>query len=416
MCGLAMAAQTCAQGLSPQWANIQDGLTQRGIAPSLVYDGAAADNLAGGVKRSATYVGNLHLQLTVDGEKLFGSPDTTVFINGVWIQGGQPSHLSGDAQGVSNMAAPSSVTLEEAWIQRNMFENNLSLLAGRYDLNSEFYRLTSAGLFLNSSFGVGAEFAQSGVEGPSIFPYTSIGMRVAAKATPNTVFRIAVLDGVPYDRPNGSRGAFRPGDGALIVAEAAYLVRPAPIDEPSDRRFRIGRAAEQLPYTDKFAIGAWYYTATFDDLSEVTATGQPVQHRGSGGAYALIDKQLIAPSEHGDRLLTGFLQLGLGDDKVDRFGSYIGAGLVGTGYIRGRPKDEMGISVAAARNGSHYITAQQQLGLGVHQSEVTIEMTYLTQYNAWLAIQPDLQYVISPNTDPTLRNALMFQLRFEVAF
>lgn len=411
---LAAVASDTASGQAA--SSFQDALTRYGLSPSLVYDGEPAVNLAGGIKRGATYVGNLFMQLTVDGEKLFASPETTVFLNGIWIQGGQPSHLSGDAQGVSNMAAPSAVVLEEAWVQRNFFDDRLSLLAGRYDLNSEFYKLTSAGLFLNGSFGVGAEFAQSGVEGPSIFPYTSIGMRIAAKATPNTVFRLAVLDGVPYNRPDGSHGAFRPGDGALIVAEGAYLIRPASDDGPADRRFLIGRAADQLPYTDKIAVGTWYYTASFNDLSQVDAAGQPVQHRGSGGAYVLLDKQLVSSTNGRQHNVSGFLQLGLGDARVDRFGSYVGAGLVGTGYVPGRPKDEMGISVAAARNGSHYIAAQNQQGLGVRASEIAVEMTYLTQYNAWLAIQPDLQYVIHPNTDPTLRSALMFQLRFEVAY
>jgi signal transduction histidine kinase len=52
--------------------------------------------------------------------------------------------------------------LEEGWIEQNLFGNQFSLLVGRYDLNSEFYRLHSAGLFLHSSFGIGPEFAQSG--------------------------------------------------------------------------------------------------------------------------------------------------------------------------------------------------------------------------------------------------------------
>ena len=47
-----------------------------------------------------------------------------------------------------------------------LFGNRFSALFGRYDLNSEFYRLQSAGLFLNSSFGIGPEFSLSGQNGP----------------------------------------------------------------------------------------------------------------------------------------------------------------------------------------------------------------------------------------------------------
>ena len=44
-----------------------------------------------------------------------------------------------------------------------------------------------------------------------------------------------------------------------------------------------------------------------------------------------------------------------------------------------------------------------------------MELTYLIQATSWFAVQPDLQYVIHPNTDPTIPNALVFTLRFEVA-
>jgi len=69
--------------------------------------------------------------------------------------------------------------------------------------------------------GARVEFGQSGVEGPSIFPRTSIGLRVAFKPTSETVLRVALLDGVPLVRPDGSRAAFRGGDGLLAVAEFA---------------------------------------------------------------------------------------------------------------------------------------------------------------------------------------------------
>lgn len=38
------------------------------------------------------------------------------------------------------------------------------------------------------------------------------------------------------------------------------------------------------------------------------------------------------------------------------------------------------------------------------------------QINSWLALQPDLQYVVTPNTTRTIPNALAFQLRFEKTF
>ena len=122
----------------------------------------------------------------------------------IWVQGGQPSALAGDAQGVSNVSAPNTLKLYEAWLERNFAGNHFSTLFGLYDLSTEFDRLQGAGLFLNSSFGTGPEFAQSGVAGPSIFPNTAFGARFATKPTANVVLRLAVLDGAPVHRPAGS--------------------------------------------------------------------------------------------------------------------------------------------------------------------------------------------------------------------
>lgn len=166
------------------------------------------------------------------------------------------------------------------------------------------------------------------------------------------------------------------------------------------------------PYDDKLAIGAWHYTASYDDLSEVQPDGQPVRHRGSSGAYLIADRLV---SSNADGRTTAFLQLGLGDAHVDRFGSYLGAGVISSGVFGGPATNELGLGIAVARNGSHYVDHQLQQGIPVRTSEATIELTYLTQIKPWLALQPDLQYVINPNTDPKLRNALAFTLHFEIA-
>src|SRR5712692_7020435 len=187
-------------------------LARRGIRLSIRYDGEIFDDLSGGLRRGATYLGNANLQLTLDARRLMGWPGLTIFLYGLGIHGGHPSRFAGDAQGVSNIEGPTKWTLEEAWLQQTLFHGRFSALVGRYDLNSEFYRLQSAGLFLNSSFGIGPEFSQSGRNGPSIFPDTSAGARIAWKLARGVVLRTAILDGVPVDRPDG-RKLFARGDG-----------------------------------------------------------------------------------------------------------------------------------------------------------------------------------------------------------
>ncbi len=387
----------------------------RGIRLGIRYDGEMFSEASGGLRRGTTYLGNVNCQITLDAQRLIGWPGLTVFLYGLGIHGGHPSTFAGDAQGVSNIEGPTTWPLEEAWIQQNLSGNKFSALIGRYDLNSEFYRLQSASLFLNSSFGIGPEFSQSGHEGPSIFPNTSVGARFAVKPVKEVILRTAVLDGVPVDRPGGARRLFAKGDGLLVVGEAAYLYRPASPEQPRSRQFRIGRQCCG-PYTGKFALGAWYYSASFDDLVERGSDGRPIRHRGSAGVYLLADHAVYQDADHPERRATVFGELGIGDPRVNRFAYYTGGGLTVSALIPGRTQDELGIAVAGAHNGSRFIEAQRDQGVRERRSEVTVELTYLAQFASHLAMQPDLQLVIHPDTDPRVKNAVAFILRFEASF
>jgi porin len=393
--------------------DLSNALAREGIAPSVSYDGNAAANLAGGDKRGTSYGGTLHVEVKVDGERLAAMPGLSGFFDLMWVNGGQPSKYVGDAQMVGNIAAPPALRVYEAWLQYNFPGTGFSILAGRYDLNTEFHRLTSANLFLNNSFAIGGAFNASGFAGPSIFPDPSVGVRLGYKPDANTILRVAALDGAPPDRIDGSPAPFGERAGVLLVTEAAFLTRGSTTEPVVNPRSRFGRFSGLPPYDDKVAIGAWYYTGDFNDLSETAANGAPKRRWGEAGAYLLLDRLLVTLDQ---RPITGFIQPEFADPAVDRFGMYLATGLTITGLFPGRPNDEAGISAAIARNGSHYVAANQQDNVPVRGAETAIELTYLAQVASRFAVQPDAQYVIHPGTNPRVANATVVQLRFAITF
>jgi porin len=405
----------CTSSWAQDWSAVKDSLAARGIMPSVIYDANMLSNLDGGLQRGTILQGNAYLQLLIDGEKFVGFPGLRIYLSELGTHGPNAGAFAGDAQGVSNMTAPSGFRSYEGWLQYNFLNNQWSVLVGQYDVGSEFYRLQTAGLLFNQAFGTGTTFGLSGVEGPSIFPSTSLGARIAYRPTDNFVIRSALLDGVPLYRPDGTVSPFRQGDGLLIVSEAAWSKRPQPDDPSHGPRIRIGRFSDVSHYDDKIAVGGWHYTAEFNDLSEFDARGNPLQHHGSSGAYLAIDRVLSETAEHKNQV-GAFLQLGLSEQQVNRFGSYTGAGIAAQGVVAGRPNDEIGLGVASARNGFSYMQSQLQLGLPVNRAETAIEGTYLIQVGNSVAVQPDVQYVVHPNTDPNIRDAWVFQLRLELGF
>jgi len=409
--------------LTGDWGGVRSELLSRGVLLEALYTGEAVGNISGGIRTKATYLDDLDLKLTVNGQRLIGWSGATLFVYGLSTHGGNPDDFVGDAQGVSSIAAPAGWRLFEAWIQQNAFEDRLSVLFGQYDLSSEFYTLQSSSLFLNSSFGTGPEFALTGKGGPSIFPETAVGGRVEVRPIPAVVVRTAVLDGVPVNVPraDGSTGIFKRGDGLLLVGEVAYLSllddgTSGPASQRRTRRLRAGRAAVDVPLEGKIAVGGWYYTGVFDDLSHTERNGNPVRHRGSGGAYLIGERVVYRDDENPARRLKLFAEFGIGDSHVNRFASYTGGGATFSGPITGRPNDQIGLGVAAAHNGSQYIESQRQQGQRAQTSEVTIELTYLAQLTRWLTAQQSLQYVVNPNTDPSRRDAFVASFRFETSF
>lgn len=390
-----------------------DSTAHKALSGTVTYTSAAVNNLVGGARRGTVVAGAAAAQLTVGLRELVGWRGAHAFVSLLATHGGAPSDIVGDVQGVSNLEAPAGVRLEEAWLQQNALADRLSLLAGRYDLSTEFYFTRSGNLFLNSSPGMGAEFGSSGVEGPSSYPFTAVGARIGVKPSANSVVRAAVLDGVPVDRPDGGIHLFAPGDGLLMVGEVALLSRPDTTAKRQERRFLIGRG-QPRPYTGKIAIGTWYYTARSGDLSDTLPTGAPVERHGSGGAYAVADQTLWRAPHGGPGLLTAYVQVGIGDRRVYQIGSYRGGGITLTAPFTKRAQDEVGVAVAAARNGSHFVRAQA-MAQRMAPNETALELTYLAQLASWIAVQPDFQYILNPGGAGTARHAFVLTMQVAVS-
>ena len=376
------------------------------------YTGDLVGNLAGGRERGAVYLDNLDLALTLDADALVGWHGGTLFLYGLANQGGRPSRLVGDAQGINNIEAPQTWKLYEAWAEQVLFEERLSALAGLYDLNSEFDAIRTAALFINSSHGIGPDVSQSGRNGPSIFPVTSLGARLKLLPLDALYLQVAALDGVPGDPddPSGTHLLFGEEDGLLVATEAAYLfgLETDPGSLRDARRLHVRRGGD-LPYRAKVAVGAWTYTHAADPVA-----GEGGRRVGRG-LYALAEWDVRRERADAEQGLSVFARAGVADHRALRFGGYTGFGAVYQGPFAARDADQLGLAVAAAHNGAAYKRALRETGRPVATSEINLEVTYLAALAPWLALQADVQYVLNPDTDPSLSNSLVATLRLQLS-
>jgi porin len=325
-----------------------------------------------------------------------GWKGATVFLYGLYNNGNSlTDDLVGDFQVASNIdAGVRAARLYEAWVEQRFAGDRASLKAGLYDLNSEFDTNDSAALFINSSHGIGPDFSQSGQNGPSIFPVTSLAVRGDYRIADNWLVRAAVLDGVPGDpnRPRRTAIKLGNGDGALLVSELEY----------SDA-------------VTKAAAGTWRYTAKFDDLLATAVSGESVSRSGNGGFYVFAERRLSSGTRE-EPGLAAWARLGLADENFNPIERYVGGGLVYTGPVPGRAEDQLGLAIAKIKLGTPYRRALALAGVESDASETKIELTYRAGLTPWLTVQPDIQYIINPGADPSLGNALLFGLRTEIGF
>lgn len=376
---------------------------QPSVETGLAYTGEVVAVPAGGLDQGVRYLDNVDVTATIRSGSLVGWSGLTVHAYGLGNQGGAPSALVGDAQVTSDIEAPMSWRVYEAWLQQTL-GTRASVLVGLYDLNTEFDVNRTGSLFLNSAHGIGTAFGLSGRNGPSIFPVTSLTVRLRVRVARRGYVQAAVLDGVPGDPSDpGSTVVRFSNDGVLAASEAGvYLGGTAP-----SRAAMVDRTAG-VDTPVKLAVGGWAYTTPFRPWPQVNRPGVvPGAGRGSAGAYFLAEGHLLREPGTDGQGLSGFGRVGWANDRFNRFSQYLGAGLVYTGLVSGREADQMGLAVATAVNGEAYEVAQRRAGRPVTDAEVNVEVTYAAAVRPWLTVIGDLQYVVNPDTNPSLSNALV---------
>lgn len=279
------------------------------------YTGEVMANAAGGVRRGARYLDNLDLVLEADMGALVGWRGAELHLYGLYNNGNSISELAGDAFAVSNIeTGVSAFRLYEAWIDQKI-GSSFSVKAGLYDLNSEFDSLEASGLFVGSAHGIGADISQTGLNGPSIFPSTSLAVRLEKSFASGVKLRAAILDAVPGDpdRPGRTAVDLNADEGALAIGELEVPVGGG-----------------------RLLLGHWRYTADFETFDGGDA-------KRNAGTYVRGEAEL---AHAGDTRLDGFFRLGKAAGRFNMFDVFASAGVKLTGVAADDGEDELGLAVA----------------------------------------------------------------------
>ena len=360
---------------------------------SALYTADALWNVHGGLQEGSAYLDYIELAAGVDAGRALGWDGVTLFASA--FRRNDPTFSEryvGDSLVVSNIDASSPMQFLEAWAEWAFDAAGPgSLRLGLYDLSSEFDVLDSRGIFLNSAYGTGLDIAQTGLNGPSLYPVTALGARLAWAPHERLLLKTAVLDGVPGDP--GERGRSRlhvsSSEGALWIVEATG----------GGERLWAG-------------AGYWRYTTDFPDIED--ADDDAMTRNDNAGGYVMLE---IAPAPAAgpeEPRWLGFVRAGMAEERINVFDRFYSAGVVLHSAWPGQHGSDLGLAASEARVGSGYRRQRAAAGLATDACERNVELTWRFPIGKHAAVQPDVQYVQNPSGDPAIADAWVVGMRIEL--
>ena len=349
-----------------------------------VYTADVAGAAAGDAKHAGRVLDNLDIMLDGDLEKAVGWQGANLHLYVLNNSGGRPNEIIGTLQGVDNIEVEHArLRLFELWIEQSFASDQASVRAGLYDLSSEFYTMKAAQLLLAPQFGTGSEFAATGPNGPSIFPQTSLAVRLKAGGDTGPFAQAAVLGARAGELNELNHLSLGLDDGAIVIAEAGVQGRR------------------------RLSVGAWAYTRGQPELHATGPDGAPQRARPYG-AYLLAEGALWRGDA--DRKVSAFFAGGISDGRTTPFAGGWQAGLLARGVMPGRPKSAASIGLQQAFLSGQGRRSARDAGLDPATAESGVEVTYADTFGR-LTVQPDLQLIHRPGGDRSRDIALVAALR-----
>ena len=405
--------------LSGDWGGRRSEAWQSGWA----FDGTVTvDALRnrGGQRNGGGAMTNIDLGVTADLEKLAGWNGATVYVN-VLYSGGSRINASytGSLMGVSSIEVDvPTARLFQAWIQQNFFNDQFSLLAGIYPIDSEFYAMESASVLIHPAFGTPGDLALTYV--PSEFNHAAPGLRAKWLSEDRTLYGMAaVVNGVAGD-PDYTKSYFfksSGGQGSFVIGEFGWKPREAGITLKPVEPVRTVPTEELYDYErfkpeGKYAVGLWRYSKPPPGQYAVDADGQPAQGHSQGG-YVLAENTLFGLGEKG-RDVSAFARYSWSNGLATAIDRTWNVGVRVRGPLASRPDDVLVIGAVYGGLSSGYRSTQAADGSLTAASENVLEITWRAAITRYFAVQPVAQWIRHPGGGADTERATVLGVRMQI--
>lgn len=386
--------------LTGDWFGARSWLEQRGIDFGVSMTAIYQHNAHGGLQTHGGHriTGSVDWELTLDTEGLGLWPGGTLFAaaESSWNDGIGGDRV-GNLFGVNTDAAGDrAILVAELWYEHVFWEGKARFRAGKMDVGVDF----DTNAYANDET---AQFLNPALVNTGNIPMPDLGLGVQLLIEPLDWLYVGIVaaDAQADGRETGLRTAFHDEDHFFVALEIGFL----PLWQT---------AGGNLPGGYRFGI--WYDPQPkdrfFNDLGG-RLTIVP-RKRDDMGFYFNMDQMLFKEKPQDDSDTQGmgmFCRYGFAHDDVNEVEHFWSIGVQYQGLIPTRDDDVVAFGVAQG-----ILSDRMALQGDTPHQETVLELYYSMQITPWLALTPDLQWILDPGGMGTGRDSVVAGLRAQISF
>jgi len=406
------------------WAGLQPRLLHEGINIQLDALTEFAGNVSGGTRQGSTFASQIALQNDINWERLAGVVGLSTHIVLVSRSGSSDSHLFGDnlspVQEVYGSGGDAAVHLVSAYAQETLFNTKLDVAIGRMNVENDFGSSPLYCNYMNNGLCGDPKALPGGDVGHSAYPDGVWAGRVRGFVAPTlsiTTGAYEVNRGLYTDQYYRSGFKFDGAKDSGIYVPVEFAWTPSFGPDKMPGHYKIGAGYDSSSGYQDFGNG----------LAAASVRGFTAgSRRGNTQVWALADQMLLRQGPDkasGIIALLGFIH---NDPNNSAYAEQYFAGVLDRGFWHSRPADTIGLlfirETVSGRLGNVQ-GVEQALDLpysngatGIQTREDIFEANYNIHVYSSISLQPDLQYIIRPNAQSNIGNALVLGFRAHVGF
>ncbi|MDD5679617.1 MAG: carbohydrate porin [Candidatus Omnitrophica bacterium] len=401
------------------WAGLRSSLESAGISISSNYTTDIGGNPAGGLKQVAKYSGFLSLAAALDFQKIASIKGLTLKVNNFLATGRDISAAIGSFYSPQEVFTSGDYFFGELDLSLSIIDDMFNFEVGRIFAGDIFAVSPMFQYYLTSA----VDGRLSAIPSDVFFPHYSIaawGTRVTYQPNKDWHLIAGLYNADPNVAKVNNHGAdfgFDMDKGYLAAGQLTY---------------RHGQERGDLILPGSISLGSYYESSRFTDLSNLNK-----RWHGNYGFYLMADKMIYKgewPEYEGPSYMASGTMIAQRLKKpysqqtavpLDR-----PKGLTAWGAATLAPQDNINTQTYEIATGLVYqglppnrnrdvtafafILGHFSEKLEGQSDEMILEFNHRFQAGPWCYLTPDIQYIINPNGQSNIDNALV--LGFETGF